>query len=302
MKNSRTYLDPQTLAKLKGLELQARMIVEGLVAGQHKSPFQGFSVEFAEHREYVPGDDLRYVDWKLAGKTDRFFLKMFEEETNFACHLLLDASESMRYRSASAAVSKWEYAQYIAAALAHLILRQQDAVGLTTFDSQVTAFLPASSQPSHLKALFRQMEEAPTAGKTSLERVLHDVAERIRHRGLVILISDLFDDVDSLMLGLKHLHYRRHDVSVLQIIDPAEQDFAFQEPQLFAGMEDAQELAVDPKSLRRAYRREFDQFLSAVRGGCRGLNIDHVLIRSDQPVDLALRRFLIDRMHRLRRV
>lgn len=298
MDDSRKYLSPQTLAKLKGLELKARLIVEGFVAGMHRSPYQGFSVEFAQHREYVPGDDLRYVDWKVYGKSDRYYLKQYEEETNFACHLLLDTSESMRYRSDLAAVSKLEYAQYAAAAISYLIVRQQDAVGLATFDSAVKNVVRPSSQPSQLKQLYRAMEQTPAHGETALGPILHDLAERIQKRGLVILFSDLFDDIEALESGLKHFRYKRHDVSVMHVIDPAEQDFPFEEPTLFKGLEGLPEQMSEPRSLRRAYRREFEDYLLQVRRLCREMHIDYVLLRTDQTLDTALRSFLTARTHR----
>jgi uncharacterized protein (DUF58 family) len=294
----RKYFDPQTLAKLTGLDLKARLIVEGYVAGLHKSPYSGLSVEFAEHREYAPGDDVRYVDWKVFGKTDRFYLKRFEEETNFACHLLLDASESMSYRSKGAAVSKLEYAQYVAAALAHLVIRQQDAIGLSTFNTSVTKFLGPSSQPAHLKQLVHLMEHTPAGGETALGPIFHDLAERIRKRGLVIILSDLFDDVGTLLSGLKHFRHRRHDVSVMQVIDPAEQDFPFEDPTRFRGLEGLPEQNAEPRALRRAYQAEFESFLKQVRGMCGDLQMDYVLLRTDRPLDIALRSFLTRRMQR----
>jgi uncharacterized protein (DUF58 family) len=294
----RKYFDPQTLAKLAGLDLKARLIVEGYITGLHKSPYSGFSVEFAEHREYAPGDDVRYVDWKVFGKTDRFYLKRFEEETNFACHVLVDASESMGYQSDRAAVSKLEYAKYLAAALSHLVVRQQDAVALATFNTSVTRFLTPSSQPSHLKQLMHFLERTEPAGETALGPIVHDLAERIRKRGLVILLSDLFDDVPSLVSGLKHFRHRRHDVSVMQIIDPAEQDFPFLDPTRFKGLEGLPEQTVEPRSLRRAYQAEFNEFLREVRTSCGDLQMDYVLLRTDRPLDVALRSFLTRRMQR----
>lgn len=292
------YLDPAVLAKLAGLPLKARLIVEGYVSGLHKSPYEGFSVEFAEHRDYVPGDDLRYVDWKVFGKTDRFYVKRFEEETNFELYLLLDTSESMRYRSHQAPVSKLEYAQLIAATLAYLVVQQQDAVGLATFDHGVTNFVRAASQPSHLKHLFHVMEQTPANGETTLGPILHDLAERIRRRGLIVILSDLFDDPQSLALGLKHFRYRRHDVSILHIIDPAEQDFPFDAPTLFKGLEGLPEQMAEPRALRRAYQAEFERFLKQVRGTCRDLNMEYALLRTDERLDVPLRSFLTGRMRR----
>jgi uncharacterized protein (DUF58 family) len=311
MDDPRQYLDPHVLARLRGLDLKARLIVEGYMAGLHKSPYQGFSVEFAEHREYVAGDDLRYVDWKVYGKSDRYYLKQFEEETNFACHLLLDTSESMRYKSdppvgsftgpagaAKPAVSKLEYAQLVAASLAYLVVQQQDAVGLATFDTAVTHLIRPAGTPSHLNQLFHVMEQTPARGETALGPILHDLAERIKKRGLVIVISDLFDDVDALMLGLKHFRHRRHDVSLMQIIDPAEQDFPFEDPTLFKGLEAPAEQMTDPRALKRAYQREFESFLRQVRRGCRDLQMDYVLLRTDMPLDVALSSYLTRRRGR----
>lgn len=299
MESYRKYLAPETLAKLQGLEMKARLIVEGYVSGLHKSPYHGFSIEFAEHREYVPGDDLRYVDWKVFGKSDRFYLKQYEEETNFACYLLLDTSESMLYRSDKVAVSKLEYAQLVAAALAYLILQQRDAIGIATYDNTVRNFVRAGSHPSHLKQLCHIMDVSPAKGETSMGPIFHDLAERVKKRGLVVILSDLFDDVEALMLGLKHFRHRRHEVVVLQIIDPAEQDFPFIDPTLFKGLEGLPEQLTEPRSLRKAYQREFETFLSEVRRACHDLHMDYTLLRTDQPLDVALRTFLAGRASRL---
>lgn len=299
MESYRKYLNPRTLAKLEGLEMKARLIVEGFVSGLHKSPYHGFSIEFAEHREYVPGDDLRHVDWKVFGRSDRFYLKQYEEETNFACHLLLDTSESMRYRSENAALSKLEYAQCVAASISYLILQQRDAVGLATFDTTLRHFVTASSHPSQIKQLCHVMEQTPADGETSMGPIFHEAAERIKKRGLVIVLSDLFDDLDSLMLGLKHLRYRRHEVIVMHVIDAAEQDFPFQDPTLFKGLEGIPETMTEPRALRSAYQAEFEQFLRDARKGCRDLHMDYVLLRNDQPLDVALSSYLASRSRRL---
>lgn len=295
MDDSLQYLDPAVLTKISGLDLKARLIVEGFVSGLHRSPYQGFSVEFAEHREYVPGDDLRHVDWKVYGKSDRYYLKQFEEETNFACWLLIDASESMSYKSDSAAMSKLEYAKHVAAALSWLVIQQQDSAGLVTFGESVSTFLRPSSQSSHLKQVLHELEQTQPAGETALGPVLHELAERIRRRGLVVVFSDLFDDPESMLAGLKHFRHRRHDVTILQVIDPAEQDFAFDEPTLFKGLELPQELMTEPRALRRAYRREFEEFLLATKRTARNLNMDYALLRTDTPLDAALRVFLQSR-------
>ena len=300
MESFQKYFNPETLAQLEGLELQARQIVEGFVSGLHQSPYHGFSIEFAEHREYVSGDDLRYVDWKVFAKTDRFYLKQYEEETNFSCHVLLDTSESMLYQSAAAPVTKLQYAKFVAAALSHLVLRQQDAVGLATYDDGVRNFVRASSQPSHLKQLCHVMEESPATGETAMGPIFDDLAERIKKRGLILVISDLFDNVDQVLMGLKHFRHKRHEVVVLQVIDPAEQDFSFRDPTLFKGLENWPEMMTDPRSLKAAYQHEFENFLTELRRGCRALRIDHVLLRTDMSLDIALSSFLASRSGRTR--
>ena len=293
------YLDPQTLAKVQNLDLAARQIVEGYVSGSHKSPFHGFSAEFAQHREYAVGDDLRYVDWKVYAKSDRYYLKQFEAETNFTCYLLLDCSESMRYKSADAALSKWEYGRLVAAALAYVVIKQQDAAGLCTVSDKVNDFLRPASQPTHLKQIYYTLENTPVAGESGLGKVFHELAERINRRSLIIIISDLFDDLESVLLGLKHFRHRKHDVSLLQVIDPAEQDFPFQEPVLFHGLENLPEQMVEPRALKKAYQEEFEKFLKTVQRSCRDLKLDYSLIRTDQSLDVALSAFLSHRQSRV---
>ncbi len=219
------YLDPAILSRLQGLALRARLIVEGYVAGVHRSPFHGFSIEFAEHREYTPGDDLRYLDWKVLARSDKYCLKQFEEETNLVCNLLLDTSESMSYQSAKAPMSKLEYAKCAAASLAYLILQQQDSVGLVTFDREIRALIRPSGNPSHLKEILHVMERAAGERKTATGPILHELAERFRKRGIVIVFSDLLDDVDAILAGLKHFRHRRHEVVLMHVLDPAEVDF-----------------------------------------------------------------------------
>jgi uncharacterized protein (DUF58 family) len=291
-------LDPQTLAKLQGLELRARTVVEGYVSGVHRSPFHGFSIEFAEHREYVPGDDLRYLDWKVFGKTDKFYLKQFEEETNLACYLLLDTSESMRYQSELAPWTKLEYAQCAAAALAYLVLQQQDSVGLTTFDQEIRRHVRASSHPSHLKQVLSVMEESVPERKTATGPIFHELAERLKKRGVVVILSDLFDDVDAMLRGLKHFRHRRHEVIVLHVLDPTELDFPFARPTLFRGLEKLPDVLTDPRSLRKAYLQELGEFLRRLRQGCRELHIDYVLLRSDQSLEVSLSTYLASRRAR----
>jgi uncharacterized protein (DUF58 family) len=295
------FFDPQTLAKLHGLELRARQIVEGYVAGVHKSPYHGFSIEFAEHREYAPGDDLRYVDWKVFGKTDKFYLKQYEEETNLVSYLLLDTSQSMSYRSSQAALSKLEYAQCVAAALAYIVLHQQDSVGLVTFDREIRSLVRASSNPSHLKQLWHVMEQTRAERKTATGPIFHDLAERLKRRGLAVILSDLFDNVESLLAGLKHFRHRRHEVILFHVLDPAEIDFPFQQTTMFKGLEELPDVLTDPRALRKAYLHEFDQFLRTIKQGCRNHQIDYVPLRTDQPLDIALSAYLASRMTNAKR-
>lgn len=299
MDRSPKFLSPQTVAKLRGLELRARTIVEGYVAGVHRSPFHGFSIEFAQHREYVQGDDLRRLDWKLFGKTDKFYLKQYEEETNLISYLLLDTSESMSYQSAAAPWSKLACAQTVAASLACLILHQQDSVGLVTFDDEIRSFVRASGNPSQIKPLVQAMERARAVGKTRTGAIFHELAERFKKRGLAIIISDLFDDVPRLLAGLKHFRHRRHEVIVFHVLDPDELEFPFQHATLFKGLEQFPEVLADPPALRRAYLAEFERFRQAVQRGCREQRIDYCLVRTDQPVEWTLSTYLASRREHL---
>jgi len=296
--DARKYLDPAVLAKVGGLELQARLVVEGYLSGMHKSPYHGFSVEFAQHREYVPGDDIKHVDWKVYGRTGRFYLKQYEEETNFVLWLLLDVSESMRYGSGP--VSKYDYACMAGAALAQLTLNQQDSVGLVTFDSQVRQVLKPSGQPSQMKEIVHAMNRGCGAEKTTLAPVFHDLAERITRRSIVVLLSDLFDEPATVLAGLKHLRYRRHEVIVLNVLDAAEVDFPFQEATLFRGLEQHPELLTDPRALREGYLEQLGTFVSELRRGCRAQNMDYVQLRTDSNLGVALSSYLAHRQARVR--
>lgn len=294
-----SYLDPRVLASLSGLDLQARMVMEGFVAGMHKSPFHGFSVEFAEHREYVPGDDVRHVDWKVWSKTDKYYLKQYEEETNLLTYLLLDTSESMGYAS-QGNVTKLQYAQFVAASLAYMVLQQQDSVGLATFDEKVRRYLRPSGQPSHLKELFHLMDASPAGEKSDLAAIFHDLAERFKKRGVVVVLSDLFDEPDKILQGLRHFRHRRHEVIVFHILDPAEIDFPFRNTTLFKGLEGLPEILTEPHSLRRAYQEELGAFLTELRRGCQAVDIDYVPLRTDQSLDGPLSSYLASRSLRVR--
>ncbi len=299
MDDPQRYLDPLVLAKVRSLELKARLIVEGYLSGMHKSPYHGFSVEFAQHREYVPGDDIKHIDWKVYGRTGRFYLKQYEEETNLVLWILLDTSESMRYGSGP--VTKYDYACMTAAALAYLTIHQADSVGFVTFDSQVRSFLKPSSQPSHLKEMVHQMNKGCGGEKTSLAPIFHDLAERITRRSIIVMLSDLFDEPATILAGIKHLRYKRHEVAVMNVMDAAELDFPFQEATLFRGLEQYPELLTDPRSLREGYLAEVNNFLTEMQHGCRNLNVDFVPLRTDNNLGVALSSYLAHRLARSKR-
>jgi uncharacterized protein (DUF58 family) len=299
------YLDPLALAKVRSLELQARLIVEGYLSGMHKSPYHGFSVEFAQHREYVPGDDIRHVDWKVYSRTGRFYLKQYEEETNLVCWLLVDVSESMGYGSGPVGddgrplVTKYDYASMAAAALAYLVLHQQDSAGLVTFDDQVREFFRPSSQPSHLKQIVQVLNRrAGGTEKTNLAAIFHDLAERINRRAIVVVLSDLFDEPEEVLSGLKHLRHKKHEVVMLHVLDRAELEFPFREATLFRGLEQWPDLLTDPRSLRDGYLQEVDSFLAQIQGSCRGIDIDYVRLTTDTSLDVALSSYLARRLTR----
>jgi len=293
------FLDPRTLARISRLEIRARFIVEGFIAGLHRSPYRGFSVEFAEHREYVPGDDVRHVDWKVFGRTDRFYVKQYEEETNLRATILLDTSESMQYGAGP--LSKLGYAQTIAAALAFLILRQQDAAGLITFDSEIRRIVPPSSSQSHLAAVVEALEDAKPTRRTDLAGVLRAVAAQIRWKGLLILISDMFDDLDRIRAGLSELRHHRHDVLLFHVLDGDEISFPFERMTLFEGLEALPDALADPRALRAAYLEELLAFNESLRRVARQSRIDYALMDTRQPLDVPLSSFLASRAGRLRR-
>ena len=290
------YLDPQTLSKLDGLQLRARKIIEGYVSGPHRSPYHGFSIEFTQHRQYVPGDDLRHVDWKVFGRTDKVYLKQYEEETNLVSYLLLDTSESMLYQGSHSPLSKLEYAKCIAASLAYLVLQQQDSVGIATFDAELRNWVQPSGQPSHLKQLLHVLEQTPGEKKTSMGPIFHDLAERFKKRGIVVILSDLFDDPEKILAGIKHFRHRQHDVIVFHILDVDEREFPFHQMMRFCGLENWPDRITDPRQLRQIYLREMENFLQKISVGCRGQQVDYVPLLTDQSLDIALSSYLAGRM------
>jgi uncharacterized protein (DUF58 family) len=290
----RRFLHPETIARISRLDLRARQVVEGFISGMHKSPFFGHSVEFVQHREYVPGDDLRHLDWKVWSKTDRFYVKQYEEETNLRSTLVVDVSESMHY--GRGALNKYGYGCTIAACLAYLLLRQQDSVGLITFDDTVRQIVPARSQQTQLDSVIAALDASRPRAKTDLEKILRRVAETLGNRGMIILISDLLADREPLFRGLEMLRHRRHDVLVFHVLDQDEMTFPFAGTTRFEGMEQLPQLTCDPRALREGYLDALNQFLVEVRRGCIGLGIDYALVGTDEYLDAVLSKFLHHRM------
>jgi uncharacterized protein (DUF58 family) len=291
---ARRFLSPAAIARISPLELRARQVVEGFLAGMHKSPFFGHSVEFVQHREYVSGDDLRHLDWKVWSKTDRFYIKQYEEENNLRGTMVVDVSESMHYGRGS--LNKYEYACTAAACLAYLLLRQQDAAGLMTFDAGVRQVVPARSQQTHIDTIVQGLAASRPREKTDLEGVLRRVAETVSSRGLIVLVSDLFADRAPLFRGLEMLSHRRHDILVLHVLDEDELNFPFAGTTRFEGMEEQPQLVCDPRALRDGYLQALEEFLTEVRRGCARRQIDYLLVRTSDPLDAVLSRFLHHRM------
>jgi uncharacterized protein (DUF58 family) len=279
-------IDPQALMRIRNLELRARSVVEGFWHGLHRSPYHGFSVEFSEYREYSPGDDPRYVDWRLLARTDRYYIKRFEDETNLRCYLLVDLSRSMGYGSLE--WTKVDYARTAAATLAYFLSSQRDAVGLVTFEEKIAEHLPARHRPGHLRRLMLCLERAVAGASTDLAAPLEQIARTVRKRGLVVLISDLLAPIEMLSKQLGYLRSRGHDVAVLRTLDPAELDFSFREAALFVDLESGRDLYVDPELARRDYLARFARHSEEIERTCRDLGIDYALLRTDQPLELAL--------------
>ena len=287
------YLDPELLQKLGDLELVAREVVEGLRVGSHRSPLRGFSTEFAHHRQYAPGDAIRDIDWRVYGRTDRYYTKLYEAETNFDCYLLIDASASMTYGSGK--VSKLEYAKFLAASLAYLVLKQRDSVGLSIFDSEVRAYLPPRSAMGIILQIDRLLRDIKPVPKTSIARQLHDVALLMKRRSFVILISDLFSDVDDILAGLDHLRFDGHNVVVLHTLDPYELEFPFKGTWRFEGLEGELPLITQPERIREDYLASFREYRKALRAGCVGSHVDYATIDTSRPLDAVLSEFFAER-------
>ena len=291
MNESLKYLQPAVVAQLANMELRARLVVEGFITGLHKSPYHGFSVEFTQHRQYMPGDEIKHIDWKAYGKTDRFYIKQFEEETNLKSYLIVDASRSMDYAS-KGNIKKFEYASYIAAALSYLMIEQRDAVGLTLFDEVVRVSLPPRATRSYLKELLKELESARPANKTGTAAALNLIAEQIKRRGLVIVLSDCFDRPESVMTALKHFRHKGNEVVMMQVLDPLERSFAFGSDAIFKDLETQEELITQPWHIQKAYQQSMREFLDFYKRQCRDNNIDYVLLDTATPFDKALFEYL----------
>jgi uncharacterized protein (DUF58 family) len=289
------YLDPEALSRLKNLSLAARQVVEGYFAGMHKSPHKGFSIEFAEHREYTPGIDPRHIDWRVLGRRDKLYVKQYEEETCLRCYLLLDKSASMGYKSDGVPMSKLEYASYLAASLAYLMASQHDSAGLVTFDTAVRDRVPPRQGPGHLRVLMEKLERTQPGGETTLSETFHELAESIKRRALIVILSDLFDDPQALLGALKHFRHNKHEVVVFQVLDPAEVSFPFDDITRIEDMENHREVTSDPRAFRRAYLDELSKFLDVIRNGCRSAQIDYTVAQTDQRFDLFLGTYLARR-------
>jgi len=284
------YLDPEILQKMGDLELVAREAVEGLRVGSHRSPLRGFSTEFAHHRQYSPGDAIRDIDWRVYGRTDRYYTKLYEAETNFDCHILMDASSSMKYGSGK--VSKLEYSKYLAACLSYLILKQRDSVGLSVFDSKVRAYMPPRSTMSIILQIEKILKEIEPAPKNSIAKQLHDIALNMKRRSFVVLISDLLSDVDDIMQGLDHLRFDGHNVVVLHTLDPYELEFPFKGTWRFDGLEKEEEVITQPERIRNEYMANLNEYLEEIRTRCMGSHVDYSVVNTSHHLDAVLTEFL----------
>ncbi len=286
--------DPSSLARYGRLTMVARTVVEGFLTGVHRSPYKGFSVEFAEHRQYYPGDEIRHIDWRAYGKTDRYYIKEYEEETNLRVHLLVDASGSMAYRGRH--LSKFQYAQYVAGSLAYLMLHQLDAVGLVIQDTRLREMIPPRASSKHLLHLLHTLEQTRPGGETSLAPIWHELAGRIRRRGLVVILSDCFDQIGPLVRALRHFRHQGHEVILFHLLAPEEIDFPFRKWTQFRNLETAgHKVLVDPQRLRKEYLANFQAFCRELRQQAGQMAVDYHLMRTDEPVDRALGIYLTRR-------
>lgn len=293
-KERRQLLSPEIIHQISNINLAARLVAEGFISGRHKSVFHGFSLEFAEHREYVPGDEIKHVDWKVYSKTDKYYVKLYEEETSIKAYLILDVSNSMGYRSGNN-ISKLDYAKYLSAALAYIIIRQQDQAGLITFAEDVNDFIPPRSSVTHLKNISEVLQNTVPSSLTKIPATLHIIAERIKRRGLIIIFSDFLDEVSEVSLALRHFKNKQHDVIIFHILDDEETDFSFQKLSYFEDLETKKRILVDPKAIREEYLKTFKGFVQEYKETCNEARIDYVPVKTSVPFDFALMSYLAKR-------
>ncbi|MDD5350297.1 MAG: DUF58 domain-containing protein [Chthoniobacteraceae bacterium] len=290
-----SILDYNVLARIDSMQMLAKVVVEGFVLGLHRSPYRGFSVEFAEYRQYSPGDEVKHVDWKVYGKTDRYYIKQFEEETNLACYLVVDASASMGYRFAPEGLTKLQYASQIAACLAYFMMRQRDAAGLMLFDTKIRTALPPRMRQTHLKRILSALEQAQPGGETDIAGPLHQLAEGLKRKGLIILISDLLDDPAKIISALQHFRFQGHEVIVFQVLDNGELTFPFTTMTEFTDLETGRKTMISPEGMKPIYLKELRQFLDACEKGCAGIHADYKMLDTSKPLEVALSEYLYRR-------
>lgn len=294
MSDRRKYLDPKNVAALKNLELRAKLVVEGFITGLHKSPYHGFSVEFSEHRAYRPGDEIRHIDWQVYGRSNKYYVKQFEEETNLRCTLVIDSSASMNFSSGDN-ISKFDYAIYLASSLAYLMNQQRDAVGMAVFNEEVVDFMPPRSKKSYMSQIVRKLSEIEPSKRTGMSAALDKLAERVKRRGLVIIFSDLFDDTESVSNALKHFRHKNHEVIVFHILDPRELDFNFKSGSTFVDLETDEKILTQPQQLKKAYAEKIDEYINSLKEICYKQNVDYHLTKTNEPFDKALLNYLAKR-------
>lgn len=291
-----SLLDPHSLQKIGGMELVARQVMDGYVQGLHRSPHVGFALDFAQHRQYAPGDDIKRLDWRAYAKSERYYIKQYEVSTNLRAHIVLDASGSMAYQGKNDPLSKFRYAQFLSACLSYLILQQQDSAGLVTFDKAVRDFLPPRSTPSQLMRILHTLDAAQAATESAIAPILHQVADRISRRGMVIVISDFIDDAAALVDALHHLRHERHDVLLMQVMANDELEFPFRSWSLFENLEDpVQRLKLDPALARETYMKNLAVHMKQLRDAASALHLSYVLLNTSRPFDEALTTYLAQR-------
>lgn len=287
-------LDPAAVSCAEALGMHAREIVEGYIAGEHKSPYHGFAIEFAQHREYSPGDDIRHLDWKVLGRTERYYIKQYEQETNYVGHILLDGSESMKYGSGKG--TKLAYAKMLAAVLSYTLLKQRDAIALNIFDAASRQYLPRSNNHTMMQKVLNTLADLEPSGQTGIAAVLHDMARKIRRRGIVFLISDLFDDEQQIMDGIQHLRFGGNEVIVFHVLDDAEINFPFEGLVEFEGLEQIPKLLARPREIRKSYLHEFNGFCDRIREGCERNQCHYLQVNTSQPLSEVLSGYLSFRL------